>query len=586
MSILFNEITKNIINLLVVAIEKQANGFYLALFRIFYALTGIFFAIRTTQQIDLIWSSKSDATLNILFFLHLIWLTLVILMLFGLGGRLVLIGHFILAMLLLDFENSGHTMEDNLYLIAGFWMMFMKLDTVLTIKYTFRRVLLRTDEPIAAKVSTPAWPLYLLGLNVGMIIFTAGLSKWLDPLWRHGVGLYYTYLLPWIKPAFMSFLLDWHSLMIVMNYAVIGFELSFLFLFIYPRTRLLSLLLLVGFFGTLTFPLRIDFIGPIGLVYCVGLVSITPSAQKLIQLTLNYLFGERILLHLGYDDGIATDFYKTNDNLPKTPTHSFLAWVTPTHQTMLSRLFVIAMFLYLFFFFTVSLARSSERLTYPMILYPLSLQTAEQEIDNLDEIPAVTVSPKQSRFWRIFRRLTNSINMHTTKIQVINVFNSVHTIGVYAYRVEVSLQNGEKLEPVVVFQEDKTPGPGTSGLIPRWLQARMYVISNLAHKLSSDPSYQLTPYEKEILDGLLQFTLSKLNVEQMEQASHVSLLVSPILVPFQYEGNVQPWLEAPWMELYTYDIEQATYAIVEIPEAYPLRIKVLGLEDTWITISP
>lgn len=162
-------------------------------------------------------------------------------MLVGVGGRVTNLVHYILASLILQNDDTGSTVNEGLCLMTVFWMIFVRLDAVKSV----RCFVLKADA-----FATPrAWPVYFLGVDVGVMVFTAGITKWTGPFWFNGIGFFQTSSLPWIKPDRVSSVLDVKWLMYAMNYVALIFETAFIPLFLFRKTRPISLVLLVAFFG-------------------------------------------------------------------------------------------------------------------------------------------------------------------------------------------------------------------------------------------------------------------------------------------------------------------------------------------------
>ena len=74
------------------------------------------------------------------------------------------------------------------------------------------------------------------------------------------------------------------------------------------------------------------------------------------------------------------------------------------------------------------------------------------------------------------------LNHYTIRQRPWTLFTARHTIGIYEYRVEHTLEGGEVVEPLEVFRVDGSPGRHSARLFqPRYLQAAMYPISDYAH---------------------------------------------------------------------------------------------------------
>ncbi|MCH7728475.1 MAG: HTTM domain-containing protein, partial [Planctomycetes bacterium] len=254
-----------------------ANPSYVAAFRICYGLIALAIAAQSIQYTDIRWFSATSETVSLVWFVNVLWVPLLVLLVLGLGGRFVILAHLIVTPILLD-----GTVGTDLLCIGAFWLLFMRADEPISLK---GRALALLGRRRPAK-PCPAWPLVLMGINLGILMFFAGISKAFDPLWRNGWGFYYTFLQPWIKWPEISFLAESKTVMVVMNYCTIATELLVLPLMFFRRTRAIAVILFAATYGLLTFVFRIDPIGPVGLAMAIGLVGVTPRLQRVVAGTL------------------------------------------------------------------------------------------------------------------------------------------------------------------------------------------------------------------------------------------------------------------------------------------------------------
>ena len=204
--------------------------------------------------------------------LYCIWISLTILILLGTRFRLVYILNY-----LLTEELLGGNIGDFMLRIASFWMIFILPCNHYSIRNKYFKIFgLDKDNS-----SGPAnWAVFLLGLNLSFIITIAGVFKFLDPVWYNGLGFYYAYLQPWIHVPWTSFILESKVFVYFMNYLGIIFETLAFFLFIFNRTRIYSIFVMFCFLFLVLFPLRIDPVGPAGLVILVALASLINFEKK------------------------------------------------------------------------------------------------------------------------------------------------------------------------------------------------------------------------------------------------------------------------------------------------------------------
>jgi hypothetical protein len=309
---------------------------------------------------------------------------------------------------------------------------------------------------------------YLFGLHLGFVLMSAGLCKIADPAWLEGLGLYYFVMLPYIKPAAFDFILEWKRTLSFMNYATLAFETLSPFLFFWFRTRLWITLVMTLFFTSLVLPIRIDFIGWLGVSCCLALMSISRFPSS----------------------GAGASSIQ---------------------------------------------ARSGLRVACAVAFTFLLLA-------NLRPFAGARV-PKALRF----------INDRVLFAYKIDLFTSKHLKDVYAIRVIARLENGEAREPIVIFTEDKSGGPHTLGLVPRYLQDYMYPAGTVSRTLAENPRSAIRPNHKRLMRSLLVFVLSRLAEEDRMLVESVSIHAGRIDLPEAYEGNVKPWLSSGWMELYRFE---------------------------------
>ncbi len=160
-------------------------------------------------------------------------------------------------------------------------------------------------------------------------------------------------------------------------------------------------------------------------------------------------------------------------------------------------------------------------------------------------------------------------NRLTTRMGPKVLFCATHFIGIYEYRVTLTLADGRQLEPVQVFNDDKTAGPYTAGAgCPRCLQRLMYDVTSICQDRLNNPKAS-PDQEHPTLDRLIHFSISKLPPAEQDQVTRADVLVSPIVVPLAFEGDSRPWLGYPWTRLYERDTKKSTARFCEPPALYP-----------------
>lgn len=507
-----------------------ANPSLLALFRVAFALVGLAFSIRSLPFTGLVWYGESGllASQAVLSSLHALWIGVLCLILFGIGGRASWILHLVLATAILD-TGIGRSVQEALYLFPAFWMIFAELDRSFALRLRMSRPWIqvigkhRGDWPAA-------WPIYLFALHVGLVLLAAGLYKAADPLWQEGVGYYYTFLLPWIRVGSMEFLLDIRPVMYGLNYVALLGEILFIFLFAFQRTRIVAIAILAAMFGQLIFPLRLDFIGWIGLTYVLALLSVERRASR----------------------RMASALHERQQLAPQRPATTGLLILACT-------LIVVC---------------------FSFVMVKDFMRGASYDVPprSSGESESSTSRAAPPSFPRL---ALSAINNHTLRARRWTLFTRQHTLGIYEYRVIVRLETGE-YEPFRVFNPDKTPGPYSAGFVPRYLQALVYPVSDLAHRLTARPDYVPSEAELRPLKALVHFGLARMATQEAGRVRDVVLRISPVLMPERYEGSSKPWLAAEWTDFLSFDVRTGTYSISPPSMTFSRQSRVPGLSNSWL----
>ena len=414
------------------------------------------------------------------------------------------------------------TVEEKLYIIGAFWMLFIEFPAQASVWHWLRPPNGGSARGIP---HSSGWPVLLLGVNLSaFVMLVGGLCKLNDPLWRSGYGLYYTLLLPWIKAPSSAELLNWETGMLLMNHAaVLGESLVFV-LFLFPATRGLALLFLAAFFGQLHYPIRLDNIGPLGLSMLLPLLGLLPTWQR----PWRKLFRAPMPAQPS-----------------ATPLSAAIAWLAGGLASLLALLIAV----------NVAFA-------VPWVLhYPSIVDKHSIRQTNGQPLPQPYPPLVGHRYYRTARQwYTRSplyaFNQAYWKLDYAYLFTLDQTIGIYQYRIVALDQSGKQHEPLRVFNEDMSPNRSGQWLLThRWLQSPMYTFGALARGLS-----QLDSAEVRKHAGLLQFrkvgaqVLHELPDSVRQDITHVQLLLRPALVPPAYHGWVQPWKDTPWQALCQWEL--------------------------------
>jgi hypothetical protein len=543
--------------------RAKADPYFLALFRITYALVGILVALRTYEQAGYLWHPGSAAYKLGVYFLLPAIIALLLCVLVGFGGRVAIALHFVaLACLNFSFPIVGY-LDFRFNQAGAFWLLFMRVNRV----WSLDALLFR--ERVSREPAPSAWPVHFMGVSLGLWFLNAGFLKIVDPLWREGLGFYYVMLLPWIKPASLNFILDHPFVLTLFNYLAIIFETTFLILYLFRWTRPIAILLGTFFFINLIYPLRIDPIGQFGLTWLVALLSVTHVPSKLRPALSRFL--------------------------PRWPKLDAPASETPGRRLRLRKYFIVATALYILYLSAVFHVRVMpyylfKQGTLTFVDYPYALLEGPAEAARREPKLVRGMKWALDSLYRPLDKLNRPLlflNQYTTSMQFNGLFGVDHVLGIYLYRVELEMDDGSRVEPVPVFREDMTAGPYSDGVFtPRYLQGVMYDITGICHRLAMKPGYTLTAGEVDVLKRVINSGLYPLDEARARHVRRVVLKVRPIIVPDDYEGDVHTWERQGWTDFYVYEPSTGEYKIENVPEKYPLHMPLKHFSNAWLVLSP
>ncbi len=542
-------------------VNEDVDARILAVFRVVYSLIGLVLVAQMLRESDFLWlrSDPHHATGT-----GLLSLTAVLVLALGLGvgGRVVRIAHFASISYLASILPIT-CIDYSLYMMAALWTCWLDLNVAWSLDGILSRRFSGYPKVFRPPGRALAWPIFLQGCNLGLLIFSAGILKHLDPQWRTGYGLYFTFLLPWIKAPWLAGILVYRQAFRVMNYAVVVLEYSVLPLFLWRRTRPVSVALTAVFFSGLIFPFRIDPIGYVGLTHCICLAALARNSLT----------------------------KRTHEDLvPKSTSRSVLS----ASMLVGSSAFLVLMFAVLhyreFHGRLTNVGGDRVYVRWPLKISPVAEAAEPPSGAPLGSVAASTNAPSVPSTSALRRGLgiiegaVTTVNRYSTRLQVNHVFSIADSRGNYLYRALLTLDDGTTREPFRVFREDMRPGPYSSGvLVPRFIQGSMYPVTfavdeiTYNHRVPDDEG-------RSLMERIIQFSRSMLTDSERARVVTSQVLVRPILMPQVYEGEVEPWSASSWSVLYSAEKPPAAGQFHMDVARYPLSYPV---NDGWrVTIAP
>ena len=221
----------------------------------------ILFILRNIELTEILYFHEKEFIRLIIALQHTL-LALLVINLFTINQYLYIL-NFLLISTLLNIKY-GYNVEDLMFQITSFWLIFINSSRI---KFISNLIFWNNDLDRSGYV-------FLFGLNIVITIFISGIGKLFDPIWLGNYGMYYLISLPWISIPYLADLIRENQILIILisKLAVI-FELIVLPLYISKRFRIIAISLLFVFWVSLLFPLRLDFIGPIGIISAFYLLT-------------------------------------------------------------------------------------------------------------------------------------------------------------------------------------------------------------------------------------------------------------------------------------------------------------------------
>jgi hypothetical protein len=462
------------------------SGIYTSAFRIAYGSLSVILCLQSLFYAPI---NFDQVPIGIIYSGHGLWFLFAALLLVGVKTKLVKLLHFATIAIVLNNLTTGVSVQELVFLTTGFWSMFMTLDTHFTIR----------DRQTQHDGVTPTFPIYLLAVNLALHIFSAGILKAFDPIWIDGGGIFYTYSLPWIKSPLLDFVFDYPDVLVAMNYVALVFEILTLPLLMWKRTVPLGVLLIACFFLQLTFIIRIDFIGPGGLIACIpmiGLLRINHQSKSgaLTRTRLLPILGVSLLLLMS----VIASIRILDSGYPMVPQH--LHYISSSGENIE---------------------------TYPEPIHHLGTQSPLQQ--------AIEV-----------------LNKYSVKVSPHSLFTSRHLLDTWAFRIVLKCEDGKSIEPIKVFKQNLDPGYFTIGPVTRWMQMRQYLVTRTVQRINMTGIEELPTIEVERYRRLFEFAIS--HIPSSIPIKSAKILLAPIPVPETYNQRNFDYRRPIWQELVNFDV--------------------------------
>jgi len=291
----------------------------------------------------------------------------------------------------------------------------------------------------------------------------------------------------------------------------------------------------------LTFPIRIDPIGPAGLCLSFGLASISPGILNWFGKRKNYFWG-----------------------LISKPSYTL---IDPEQEkiSIAYRYSSLPAFFLIIGILVNTFLNNPRQLKYPMVLYPFG----QNEIK----------IKKTAHDFSYSNYVVNVFFPHDifkkAELPHLNLggwfapFNFKDFIGRLYYKIDFVSDKPLELErSFQTFTDEGVTnfyGPSGGIMKPRNLQNRIAVLEDLYFTMqsSNNDMSKIKSKDQKFLKGFFLFWYKKLSVEQQRSVSVLRLKIKFITVPYKYEGNSKPWLNDPWINFFEYNVKDRSIKLFE-----------------------
>ncbi len=361
----------------------------------------------------------------------------------------------------------------------------------------------------------------LMGLSFAFLVTGAGVYKLLDPVWQEGLGLYYTMNIPFFPKEHLWFVLDYEWLMRFLNYLTIVVEMLALPLFLFRKTRLLGVLMIVFLAFFLAYPMAgIGVVGgPILIAICPIFLAICPVLHPYLNK------GKRFL-------------DKLNNFLDSPKSHSF---------GFLNKEYV---YLFLFwwsisgmFFYTL---KDLDIFVNNPPTYRSFVNTKSKHLSEVIPMPI---------YWRL-QIIKKGLkytrpNIYAEFIWLLELFDYNHLFGRVIFKIEYFDKNNKKYEPVTFFDNNGA----VSSDYPLMANEK-YILSAFRMMWIKQNCGLNSYFEEDFLRNFLPLIkYCKNEIEQDIDITKVIIQIKPIHQPYNYQGNYKPWENEEWKPFFEIDYQ-------------------------------
>jgi hypothetical protein len=162
-----------------------------------------------------------------------------------------------------------------------------------------------------------------------------------------------------------------------------------------------------------------------------------------------------------------------------------------------------------------------------------------------------------------------------------SLFTKSHSLGMYAYRVVVTMEDGSRLEPMQTFTPAKERGEEQAGWFQlNLLQSFAYGIGDVARLLSygHDEPTRRAQVERTNMLPLMHEAVARLPPGQRERLRTVSVLVAPCSTSTTYVGVI-PQRTDDWVEFFVFDAVTKSYHYQTMVQRHSVQGRDARLPD-------